>query len=124
MLVITLISMVVISFFAFLISFTLVCVLMHSSNNTAFRDITQTVLGSTSMAEVTIDLSQIRQFDFGNLNFTDDEIDCSICLESFENSNEVIQLQCSKFHIFHSECLIQLLNSSVIKKCPLCRQPL
>jgi hypothetical protein len=36
------------------------------------------------------DIESVTQFNFDSLKFSDHELDCSICLEKFENSNEVI----------------------------------
>ena len=70
------------------------------------------------------DIEIVTQFNFDSLKFSDHELDCSICLEKFENSNEVIQLACSKYHIFHARCLEQMMTSEAEKVCPLCRQPI
>jgi len=49
--------------------------------------------------------------------------DCPICMESFRPEDQVVQLKCSKYHIFHSNCFQSYLNApGVSKKCPLCRQ--
>ena len=70
------------------------------------------------------DIENVTQFNFDSLKFSDHESDCSICLEKFENSNEVIQLACSKYHIFHAGCLKQMMTSEADKICPLCRHPI
>lgn len=51
--------------------------------------------------------------------------DCPICLESFTEEDQVVQLKCSPLHIFHGECLNQYLSRlpQNRKLCPLCRQP-
>lgn len=49
--------------------------------------------------------------------------DCPICLESFNDQAQVVQLKCSKFHIFHFECLESLMQRGPDQQCPLCRKP-
>ena len=54
--------------------------------------------------------------------------DCSICLESLESQDEVVQLKCSKYHLFHAQCMEGYINQGTQydrqnKKCPLCRKP-
>jgi hypothetical protein len=54
----------------------------------------------------------------------DESRDCPICMEMFKGSDEVIQLNCSKAHIYHAECIQEYLeNTNSEKKCPLCREP-
>lgn len=55
--------------------------------------------------------------------------DCPICLESFTRDDEVFQLKCSKFHLFHAHCLEGYLTAPGLpsgedKKCPVCRRPI
>ena len=35
----------------------------------------------------------------------DDTRDCPICLDQFKETDEVIQLNCSRAHIYHAECI-------------------
>ena len=49
--------------------------------------------------------------------------ECPICMESFEKDSQVVQLKCSKYHIYHAECLKAYINvPGPPKKCPLCRK--
>ena len=43
---------------------------------------------------------------------------CVICLESLNNSEELVTLNCE--HIFHKDCLEPWLNNNN-RNCPLCR---
>ncbi len=48
---------------------------------------------------------------------------CSICLDNFQDSNNVIQLKCK--HMFHKDCIKNYIRSTSINnlcKCPYCRQ--
>ena len=89
---------------------------LFSSNNVRNRNIVNTM----------------RKFPFGSIAFRE-ATECSICLENFENQDasgqdvEVVQLKCSKYHIFHDQCLKEFMNhagNSHNKKCPLCRKPI
>jgi len=31
--------------------------------------------------------------------------ECMICLATFQKNEEVMQLKCHKYHVFHAECL-------------------
>jgi hypothetical protein len=66
---------------------------------------------------------EIQKTCFSDIKFTEITSECSICLETFKNEDEVIQLPCSKFHVFHQQCLKEMLNVQEGKNCPLCRQP-
>lgn len=59
---------------------------------------------------------------FGTLLY-DCSKDCPICLEEFRDKDEIIQLDCTKRHIFHSYCLDQYLQSDLPRKeCCICRE--
>ena len=47
----------------------------------------------------------------------DDNLDCIICMEKFEENEQVKQLLCG--HIFHGECIDKWLEKE--KKCPFCK---
>ena len=47
----------------------------------------------------------------------DDNLDCIICMEKFEENEKVKQLKCG--HIFHGDCIDQWLEKE--KKCPFCK---
>lgn len=51
--------------------------------------------------------------------------DCPICLDSFNDDSEVVQLKCSRYHIFHYHCMESYMNQGDTfeeKLCPLCRK--
>jgi hypothetical protein len=59
---------------------------------------------------------------------TENKVNCTICIEEFNNEDECIKLNCN--HIFHSKCIIETImynnnfNTSTNKwrsQCPLCR---
>ena len=68
-------------------------------------------------------IKAMRIFDFSNLLFSE-ATECVICLQTFKSDDKIVQLRCSKFHIFHFECLKDHMNSNSEsnEKCPLCRQ--
>lgn len=78
-------------------------------------------------------MRNIKHFPFGDILFKE-ATECAICLDNFKTSNEIVQLKCSKYHIFHRSCLENLLNNQGVgdrsprmfnessNKCPLCRQ--
>lgn len=49
--------------------------------------------------------------------------ECVICLSDFVDGDDVIQLKCSKNHIFHYECLTKWIQSDSNRhgQCPICR---
>ena len=46
-----------------------------------------------------------------------DNLDCIICMEKFEEGEQVKQLNCG--HIFHGDCIDKWLEKE--KKCPFCK---
>uniref|UniRef100_A0A0D6QYK7 RING-type domain-containing protein n=1 Tax=Araucaria cunninghamii TaxID=56994 RepID=A0A0D6QYK7_ARACU len=51
-----------------------------------------------------------------------DEVTCAVCLNKFDDSEEITQLR-NCCHIFHKNCLDKWLDHDQ-KTCPLCRSPL
>lgn len=51
-----------------------------------------------------------------------DAIGCSICLEEFEDGDEVSVMPCSRAHEFHQNCIAKWLGMR--NTCPLCRRGL
>jgi hypothetical protein len=45
--------------------------------------------------------------------------DCAICLNKFENQDNVVVFECDSMHIFHPECGSDWLKTLAV--CPLCR---
>ena len=69
-------------------------------------------------------MSAIRIFPFSDLLLNETRT-CSICLEDFKDDAMIVQLECSKFHIFHVACLENYLrNGRNVDQCPLCRKPI
>jgi hypothetical protein len=46
--------------------------------------------------------------------------ECSICLESYQERDKIVQLTCN--HIFHKDCIREWLQNKQ-NNCPLCRLP-
>jgi len=53
----------------------------------------------------------------------EDSVECVICLNDFKDGDDVLQLKCSKRHIFHFECLRTWIESENGRRgqCPICR---
>lgn len=65
----------------------------------------------------------MKKFAFGSILFRE-STECVICLSAFNQNDEIIQLKCSKYHIFHYECFKRHLTSQLESNqlCPLCRE--
>ena len=68
-----------------------------------------------------------------DVKFTDDEakessknLECPICFDKFDEIDNVIQLRCSQFHIYHYQCMESMLKSNrgMRRNCALCRTPI
>lgn len=64
---------------------------------------------------------------YNNLNQIDSSLECSICLNKFENNENsinknklFIKLDCD--HIFHKLCIEEWYNTSIYCTCPICRK--
>ena len=51
---------------------------------------------------------------------SDSQEECSICLESYQERDKIVQLTCN--HIFHKDCIREWLQIKQ-NNCPLCRLP-
>jgi hypothetical protein len=49
----------------------------------------------------------------------DQQTECAICLEDFEEGGPVVSLQCAGAHTFHKDCIETWLNHEAV--CPLCK---
>jgi len=45
---------------------------------------------------------------------------CAICLNSFTDEDQVVELKCDKKHIFHEQCIKDWLKRKL--ECPLCKE--
>ncbi|CDW73803.1 ring finger protein 126 [Stylonychia lemnae] len=75
---------------------------------------------SSSFANHDDKLNRLRKVPYSELFFEEGR-DCPVCLSSFQASETVIELKCSKFHIFHENCLKSWLKSGK-DTCPICRK--
>ena len=55
--------------------------------------------------------------------------DCPICFEPFTVQDQVVQLKCNRYHVFHYNCMERYMryydeNEPLAqpKQCPLCRE--
>jgi hypothetical protein len=55
-----------------------------------------------------------------NNNMT--KTDCSICMENFENNEDLCEINCNCNSVYHKECIIQWFEKKC--SCPLCRKSL
>lgn len=64
-------------------------------------------------------LSQIdkKTISYEELLNNDEDNDCTICLEEFNNDEEIIKLKCN--HLFHLKCIDDWIKKN--QSCPLCR---
>mmetsp|Transcript_8531 Transcript_8531/g.7882 ORF Transcript_8531/g.7882 Transcript_8531/m.7882 type:complete len:86 (-) Transcript_8531:402-659(-) len=46
--------------------------------------------------------------------------ECAICLEKFQQNEEIIQLNCNAGHLFHQACIEHWSKNNLT--CPLCRK--
>ena len=53
----------------------------------------------------------------------DKELECCICYDNFKTEDNVIQLKCSIFHVYHYTCMEKLIHSPAWNDtCALCRE--
>ena len=68
-------------------------------------------------------LDSLTAGNFGDLATSmvkvDEEFQCAICCEAFDDEDEVTELKCDKRHIFHTKCLKPWLEKEL--SCPICR---
>ena len=73
-------------------------------------------VGSVSKGLTKEKIKKIPEKPFHKALF-DDNLDCIICMEKFEENEKVKQLLCG--HIFHGDCIDKWLSKE--KKCPFCK---
>ena len=73
-------------------------------------------VGSVSKGLTKEKIKKIPEKPFHKALF-DDNLDCIICMERFEENEKVKQLLCG--HIFHGDCIDKWLSKE--KKCPFCK---
>ena len=68
-------------------------------------------------------INLMKKVPYGRFMFKEAR-DCPICLVAFDESSQVVQLECSRYHIFHYECMEHFLAqcTSTQPTCPLCRK--
>ena len=49
------------------------------------------------------------------------EENCAICLEKFQEQDEITPLPCDRRHYFHTQCIIDWLKNN--NTCPFCNKP-
>ena len=50
----------------------------------------------------------------GNINSEKTSVtECIICMEDFQETDEVVQLKCSPLHIFHQKCIDDWVKNGV-----------
>jgi hypothetical protein len=64
-------------------------------------------------------LTNLRTLKYGDVEEKYME-SCTICLNEYQDLEEVAELKCDKRHYFHSQCLEQWLKKK--QECPLCKK--
>ena len=77
-------------------------------------DILSTLNNDSQPEEKTIKIKPIK---YSEIDKKYSQTECAICLQEFENDNEVYQLECH--HIYHKSCLDQWFSRQ--NSCPLCK---
>ena len=99
--------------FTFLFFITIVCTsILCPGNNNRRNNMNQRLLNSPTYNPNDIEKKEIK---YNNEIHNDRE--CTICLEEYEENNELYQLQCG--HYYHKECIDDWLLKH--QTCPLCR---
>ena len=64
-------------------------------------------------------IPNLSQIDKKTISYEEllNDINCTICLEEFNNDEEIIKLKCN--HLFHSKCIDDWIKKN--QSCPLCR---
>lgn len=71
---------------------------------------------STLLEETT---GKIRNVLYDQLTEDQKTTDCAICLESFNQFEQIRELQCVGKHVFHQKCIASWLDRN--PTCPMCR---
>jgi hypothetical protein len=84
-----------------------------------FNNNNNRIYDSDIEARLIPNLSQIdkKTISYEELLNNDEDNDCTICLEEFNNDEEIIKLKCN--HFFHSKCIDDWIKKN--QSCPLCR---
>ena len=62
------------------------------------------------------------QFSGNKSKFFQESFDCPICMVPFMNEDNITNLKCNKMHVYHTDCLNEMLSfDSIERKCLLCR---
>ena len=65
----------------------------------------------------------IPHFKYDRVQFHE-ILECAVCLDLLEDPDNVVQLECSKFHIYHLKCFKNMIESPCNIVCPMCRVPI
>jgi hypothetical protein len=86
----------------------------NNSNNSNNR-----IYNSDIESRLIPNLSQIdkKTISYEELLNDNNDDDCTICLEEFNNDDEIVKLKCN--HLFHSKCIDDWIEKN--QSCPLCR---
>ena len=108
-------ELIVLFFFSYTTAMICRCfkgVCFNNNNNNRIYD-------SDIEARLIPNLSQIdkKTISYEELLNNDEDNDCTICLEEFNNDEEIIKLKCN--HLFHSKCIDDWIKKN--QSCPLCR---
>jgi hypothetical protein len=73
-------------------------------------------LDATLLEETT---GKIRNILYDELTEEQKQNDCAICFDSFQQFEQIRELQCVGKHIFHQKCIAAWFDRNPV--CPLCR---
>ena len=77
----------------------------------------QSIRVNTTLNRINYRIFMNNTYTIPNVPITDSHKECSVCLERFEDDNEIVLLNCR--HIFHSQCIITWIGQHLT--CPICR---
>lgn len=108
-------ELIVLFFFSYTTAMICRCfkgICFNNNNNNRIYD-------SDIEARLIPNLSQIdkKTISYEELLNNDEDNDCTICLEEFNNDEEIIKLKCN--HLFHLKCIDDWIKKN--QSCPLCR---
>ena len=68
-------------------------------------------------------VQSLNKKKFENVNENNRAMEqCAICLQDYQDNDEIAELKCDQRHYFHSKCLEEWLHRKL--ECPLCKKPI
>ena len=57
---------------------------------------------------------------FRHKNSSSNDTECVVCLDNFNDGDEIVMLKCHDSHIYHEKCMLEWIERSQL--CPICRK--